>query len=1072
MKWKRKRLCVMLLLAILVMTQLPAVAMAEMGITAPTEGIVKPSGTVDNNGNVKAVITDQDIQDAIEIAAAQSKKDGKEANGITVSTDLNKLPLTLSRSAYKKLVDAAVNYMSIKTPQISLSLDLETLKTIYNASGGDVTIDAVVVDQSKLTQAAKTVLGNYPAYDLTVISSGKTISSFGGYVTVTLPYTLQADEEGGNLQMVWVDDEGNVQYITDSSYDADSSTMIGRTNHFTVFGITRKPTVFNDIAGHWAKDDILFAASRGLLNGTGEKVFSPNTGMTRGMFATALYRLAGSPQTAGEGSVFTDVSADAYYAGAVKWASSKGIVNGTTATTFAPDQDVTRQEMAAIMVNYAKIMGYTLPRTREAVTFTDNASIVSWAADAVKAMQMAGVLMGKDGNCFDPTGTATRAEVSAVLHRYVELVIDPQTAQSWDRNDSSKWMYYVGGKPTVGIKTIDGTTYHFDDRGQLTKIDPVAPESKQYTNFVVSKNDTLWGIAASHGCTVAEIVYLNNITDPNLTLEGQTLKLPQKSDSSHSSSSGSGGGYTPTHPTPSVNSVTVTPETVTAAVGMAITGQQLTANVSVTGSASQDVVWSVHDAGTTGTGKVTVDADGKLNVAADAAIGTAVIRATSTYDSTKYGICTVSVSATPTTPSVNSVTVTPGTVDATVGTAIIGQQLTANVSVTGGASQDVVWSVHDAGTTGTGKVTVDADGKLNVAADAAIGTAVIRATSTYDSTKYGICPVSVAPIAPSGVTLDTAAVTLSVDGSQSLPETWQLTATVSPSDATDKSVTWSSDAPDVANVDDTGLVTAHSAGTATITVTTADGSQTDTCTVRVGSLAASNAEAAKITGFAVGNNDSSHLCFNAGGYDTLTSGAGIALVEVRAGAASPGSVVDFDAELTGKTLAFHTQDVVDETDLTYVGVTFTATYNGVTSDPVTLDVSHLFGAATTVGKMRADGAKFPTDGDRFGKFLFQTKSMLPNKPHPISTSPTLTLSDGVSIAPAEANAVEGVNSGIEPEQISLQSNERGMLQISLAAVPTGDFDCWWDGRIELICDGTSYRISHANFMVEVSVIDS
>ena len=729
MKWKRKRLCVMLLLAILVMTQLPAVAMAEMGITAPTEGIVKPSGTVDNNGNVKAVITDQDIQDAIEIAAAQSKKDGKEANGITVSTDLNKLPLTLSRSAYKKLVDAAVNYMSIKTPQISLSLDLETLKTIYNASGGDVTIDAVVVDQSKLTQAAKTVLGNYPAYDLTVISSGKTISSFGGYVTVTLPYTLQADEEGGNLQMVWVDDEGNVQYITDSSYDADSSTMIGRTNHFTVFGITRKPTVFNDIAGHWAKDDILFAASRGLLNGTGEKVFSPNTGMTRGMFATALYRLAGSPQTAGEGSVFTDVSADAYYAGAVKWASSKGIVNGTTATTFAPDQDVTRQEMAAIMVNYAKIMGYTLPRTREAVTFTDNASIVSWAADAVKAMQMAGVLMGKDGNCFDPTGTATRAEVSAVLHRYVELVIDPQTAQSWDRNDSSKWMYYVGGKPTVGIKTIDGTTYHFDDRGQLTKIDPVAPESKQYTNFVVSKNDTLWGIAASHGCTVAEIVYLNNITDPNLTLEGQTLKLPQKSDSSHSSSSGSGGGYTPTHPTPSVNSVTVTPETVTAAVGMAITGQQLTANVSVTGS----------------------------------------------------------------------------------------------------ASQDVVWSVHDAGTTGTGKVTVDADGKLNVAADAAIGTAVIRATSTYDSTKYGICTVSVAPIAPSGVTLDTAAVTLSVDGSQSLPETWQLTATVSPSDATDKSVTWSSDAPDVANVDDTGLVTAHSAGTATITVTTADGSQTDTC---------------------------------------------------------------------------------------------------------------------------------------------------------------------------------------------------------------------------------------------------
>lgn len=202
MKRRKKRLCVMPLLAILVITQLPAVTTVEMGITAFTEGVVKPLGAVNDSGNVKTVITDRDTQDAIEIVAAQSKEDGKEMNGIIVSTDLNKFPLTLSRSAYRKLVDVAVNYMSIKTSQISLSLNLETLKTIYNASGGDMIINAVAMNQSKLAQAAKTVLGNYPTYDLTIISSGKIIFSFGDHVAVTLPYTLQVDEEDSNLQVI------------------------------------------------------------------------------------------------------------------------------------------------------------------------------------------------------------------------------------------------------------------------------------------------------------------------------------------------------------------------------------------------------------------------------------------------------------------------------------------------------------------------------------------------------------------------------------------------------------------------------------------------------------------------------------------------------------------------------------------------------------------------------------------------------------------------------------------------------------------------------------------------------
>lgn len=92
--------------------------------------------------------------------------------------------------------------------------------------------------------------------------------------------------------------------------------------------------------------------SRELLNGTGETTFSPDTTLTRGMFVTALGRLAGVDPADYSTGKFTDVKADAYYASYVNWAASKGIVSGTTSTTFAPDSQITREQMAVIMENY------------------------------------------------------------------------------------------------------------------------------------------------------------------------------------------------------------------------------------------------------------------------------------------------------------------------------------------------------------------------------------------------------------------------------------------------------------------------------------------------------------------------------------------------------------------------------------------------------------------------------------------------------------------------------------------------------------------------------------------------
>lgn len=130
--------------------------------------------------------------------------------------------------------------------------------------------------------------------------------------------------------------------------------------------------------------------------------------------------------------------------------------------TFSPDSGIAREEMAVILKNYAAKMGYALPRPLKAVTFTDRAQISSWAMDAVRAMQQAGILAGKDGGRFDPKGTATRAEVATVLHRFVEVVIDPQTANGWAQNDSGDWYYYRGGEPVKGWLSDEQKWYWLD----------------------------------------------------------------------------------------------------------------------------------------------------------------------------------------------------------------------------------------------------------------------------------------------------------------------------------------------------------------------------------------------------------------------------------------------------------------------------------------------------------------------------------------------------------------------------------------------------------------------------------
>lgn len=188
-----------------------------------------------------------------------------------------------------------------------------------------------------------------------------------------------------------------------------------------------EPPPFIDVQdGDWFADDVMFTYKKGLMSGTNTNpmMFSPNMTLTRGMLVTTLYRKSGSPDVSGLTNPFSDVPAELWYADAVIWAAHNGIVQGVGGRRFDPDQSITREQIAVIMLRYAGAANQILPDVyEEDLVFADNAAVSDWASEAVKTIRQAGIIFGRPGNLFDPQGNATRAEAAAILRRFIESVI-------------------------------------------------------------------------------------------------------------------------------------------------------------------------------------------------------------------------------------------------------------------------------------------------------------------------------------------------------------------------------------------------------------------------------------------------------------------------------------------------------------------------------------------------------------------------------------------------------------------------------------------------------------------------
>ena len=177
---------------------------------------------------------------------------------------------------------------------------------------------------------------------------------------------------------------------------------------------------FTDVSKKdWFYDDAMFVYKNGLMLGTSKTLFSPHGTVTRGMMATILWRMEGSLAPKGENS-FTDVEAEMWYTDAITWAAENGIFAGYSMDKFGPDDPITREQLTAIFYRYAVYKGYKLTATGNLDKFEDADKITDYAKTVMQWAVGNGLIKGKAETLLDPQGTATRAEISAMLHRFIE----------------------------------------------------------------------------------------------------------------------------------------------------------------------------------------------------------------------------------------------------------------------------------------------------------------------------------------------------------------------------------------------------------------------------------------------------------------------------------------------------------------------------------------------------------------------------------------------------------------------------------------------------------------------------
>lgn len=331
-----------------------------------------------------------------------------------------------SNSSSLATAPPAITVTEVNSKLFSNPEDIKVEADVSNAFGQSIAVK--ITDD---TQAQKEIFSLTGAedkvfpFDISLYSkdSGTKIQPKSGYsvkITMPVPEELLGDRE--KIKVVYGKDS-KLETLKSELIQKDGKWFISfEAVHFSPYALLVSKeqldkdwaNPFSDVKeGAWYHEAVKYAAQNGLMGGTGNSTFSPDMATSRGMIATILYRMSGSTETSL--STFKDVKPDAYYAQAIAWTQKQGIIAGYGNSMFGPEDSITREQLAAILCNYAG--SFAAADSTVLIKYKDAADISPYAKEALAWANQNGLINGIGGDLLNPKGQATRAEVAAVLSR-------------------------------------------------------------------------------------------------------------------------------------------------------------------------------------------------------------------------------------------------------------------------------------------------------------------------------------------------------------------------------------------------------------------------------------------------------------------------------------------------------------------------------------------------------------------------------------------------------------------------------------------------------------------------------
>jgi len=311
--------------------------------------------------------------------------------------------------------------LTFNTDAGSITVSSNMLTGIEDAEGNNAQITIGKGDKSNLPEEVKDAIGDRPLVQLTLSIDGKPRywNNPEAPVTVSIPYTPTAAELAHPESIVvwYIDGSGNTIPVSNGQYDPETGTVTFTTTHFSYYAVGYNQVNFKDVVSDaWYAKAVSFIAAREITKGTGSGNFSPEAKLTRGQFIVMLMRAYAIAPDLNPQDNFADAGS-AYYTSYLAAAKRLGISAGVGDNMFAPEKEITRQEIFTLLYNALKAIGQ-LPQNDSGKVlsdFSDAEQIDAWAKDALNLLVRAGIIGGSNGK-LSPLNTTTRAEMAQVLY--------------------------------------------------------------------------------------------------------------------------------------------------------------------------------------------------------------------------------------------------------------------------------------------------------------------------------------------------------------------------------------------------------------------------------------------------------------------------------------------------------------------------------------------------------------------------------------------------------------------------------------------------------------------------------